>query len=123
MEGPRSSRSRKRGRPMTDFICQAQDFNGHMHCGRCKLDWPAGKKDVPGCKPKADPPIGMATMYVELLDTAKRIADSQHAAIGAKLRITSEPSEMRCHAVLMAAAQLIERVYRDERIMALLKGK
>ena len=107
---------------MTDFICQAIDFAGHMWCGRCRLDWLAAAKNVPGCKPKADPPIGIPTMYEGLTAEAGRIADSQHAAIAAKLRTAPNESEMRRYAVLMAAAQLLAKIHQDKQIMELLKG-
>jgi hypothetical protein len=107
---------------MTDFMCQALDFHGHTYCSRCRLDWPTGVACSPQCKPKADPPIGLVTMYEGLTSQANRIIDSQQALIAAKARITPDEGEMRRRAVLMAAAQLIERVYRDERIMGLLKG-
>lgn len=107
---------------MTDFICQAIDFHGHTYCSRCRSDWPTGTSTSPACKPKAVPPIGMVTMYEDVVGQANRIIDSQQALIAAKVRITPDEGEMRRHAVLMAAAQLIERIYRDTRIMELLKA-
>jgi len=108
---------------MTQFMCQALDFSGTTWCGRCRLNWSTGVSSAPACKPKADPPIGMTEMYGTLTGEAKRVTDSQDVCIKAKFRTEPDGGEMRKAAVIMAAAQLIERVYRDERIMALLKDK
>lgn len=109
---------------MTDFFCQALDFSGRMYCARCRLDWPtsAPAAEVPKCKPKADPPIGLTEMSVTLRAEAKRTTDSQQACVAGKFRTEPYAPEMRKAAVMMAAAQLLERVYRDERMMAILKG-
>jgi hypothetical protein len=110
---------------MTEFVCQALDFNGRMYCGRCRLDWPAAaaEANVPRCKPKADPPIGITEMWLTLTAEAKRTTDSQHACIEMKFRTEPYQPEMRKAAVMIATAQLLEQVYRDERIMQLLKER
>jgi hypothetical protein len=107
---------------MTDFQCGALDFAGHTYCSRCRLEWPTGLAAAPACKPKADPPIGIETMYRVLTDQAQYVADSQLAAIEAGFRTRPYEPEMRKHAVLMAAAQLLARIYQDKQIMDLLKG-
>lgn len=108
---------------MTDFFCQALDFCGVTWCGRCRLNWTTGVANAPKCKAKADPPIGIVEMHGMLMAQAKRVTDSQQACIALKFRTEPYQEEMRLAAVLMAAAQLLERVYKDEQIMELLKGK
>jgi hypothetical protein len=107
---------------MTEFLCQSIDFAGTTWCGRCRLNWTTGARDAPKCKPKADPPIGVPTMYTELVAEAGRITDSQHAAILAQMRTEPYAPEMRRVAVLMAAAELLALIYRDKQIMELLKA-
>jgi hypothetical protein len=107
---------------MTEFMCQALDFYGATWCGRCRLNWTTGVSNAPKCKPKADPPIGISEMYTTLTHEAKRLTDSQAVCIAAKFRTEPYQPEMRKAAVMIAAAQLLEQVYRDERIMQLLKA-
>jgi hypothetical protein len=107
---------------MTEFYCQALDFHGTMWCGRCKLNWTTGVSNAPKCKPKADPPINIPEMYSTITGQAKNITDSQAALLAAKLRTEPYPGEMRRAAVLTAAGQLLERVYKYQQIMDLLKG-
>jgi hypothetical protein len=110
---------------MTTIFCQAQEFaSGRTHCGRCRLDWlgsvQAGER-IP-CKSKADPPIGIPHMIATLLQQAKIVTDSQHAAIAAGYRREPYAPELRRAAVIAAAAQLLEKINADERIMEILKG-
>jgi hypothetical protein len=107
---------------VTEPFCQALDFDGTTWCGRCRQHWTTGVSNSPPCKLTADPPIRIPEMVATLTGESQRKTDSQAACIAAKVRTEPYQPEMRKAAVLTAAAQLLDRVQGDKRIMELLKG-
>ena len=107
---------------MNDFVCQAEEYAGRMVCGRCNLSWANAAESGRGCKPKADPPIGLVEMHAVALGQAQSIIGSQHAAVNAEFRKEPYMPLLRQAAVMVAVAGLVERVRGDKRILELLGG-
>jgi|SRR5579883_2243985 hypothetical protein len=108
---------------MTGFVCEAELFQGRMCCGRCGLSWDVDDEGAAAgaCKPKADPPIGLAEMEQAVRSQARMLVHSQHAAVSAGYRSAPYMPELRKAAVLMAAAAVLERIAGDPRLVAMLK--
>jgi hypothetical protein len=107
---------------MSVLYCQAEEYAGRMVCGRCNQAWTADSNERPHCKDKADPPITLGEMIRVSLNEARRIVDSQRACVNAEFRKEPYMPELRNAAVLVAVADTLGRVRRDERIMKLLQG-
>jgi hypothetical protein len=105
-------------------VCQAENFNGTMWCGRCRLHWNAAAPvSGPSCKPLADPPIGLAEMIGCLDDHVREGMASQVALVSSGLRSEPWGPALRKIAVFRAIAVLLERIRNDVDVVKRLRDR
>jgi len=108
-----------------DHVCEAIDAPPWRACGRCDLIWPhdARGDDVPDCKPKADPPLGLTEMRRVVVDEARDIEARQARLV--RLGDAARPHipELRRAAALYALTRLIDDVAGDETILERLRKR
>ncbi len=103
-------------------LCQAENYAGTYHCGRCDLSWPASANpdDIPLCRDKADPPITLAEIRKVIDARADDESFSQSAIVKTGLGPPMR-DRLRRIAVLRAGSMLIEKCERDAEIMRRLR--
>jgi hypothetical protein len=104
-------------------ICQADNFGGTLWCGRCRMHWDAGAQgdDIPHCKPKADPPIGLTEMIAALEEHVRDEMTSQVVLVRSGLRAEPWGPALRKTAVFRAVAVVLDQIRDDTDAMKRLR--
>lgn len=109
---------------MTAIDCEAFECGDRMVCGRCNHDWPGGfwSGEPLVCKPRPDPPIGIAEMAVACRMAAAQWVEGEQLAVKCEFRSVPSRTILRRATVISAAARTLERVKADDVIMGRLRG-